>query len=72
MSDKEYYIEIRNCHNCWEHLFLPISGCNTCYPKPDSKVECQECGWKGNTTECNFGHHDFYCPKCDKEALKYL
>ena len=31
---------------------------------------CTECGWSGFEGDCDFGHNDFYCPKCRREALK--
>tara|TARA_Y100000310_G_scaffold154415_1_gene153971 strand:+ start:2910 stop:3443 length:534 start_codon:yes stop_codon:yes gene_type:complete len=37
--------------------------------KPDNPVRCMECGWRGSTKDCEFGHNDFYCPDCGKEAL---
>ena len=31
---------------------------------------CGECGWSGFEGDCDFGHDDFYCPKCKQESLK--
>ena len=31
---------------------------------------CGECGWGGFEGDCDFGHDDFYCPKCKQESLK--
>jgi len=31
--------------------------------------KCSECGWEGKESDCQFGHNDFYCPSCCKEAL---
>lgn len=33
-------------------------------------VRCTSCGWKGEQGDCQFGHDDFYCPSCGKEALR--
>lgn len=34
-------------------------------------AKCSECGWNGALLGCQFGHDDFYCPNCGKEAIKY-
>ena len=31
---------------------------------------CSGCGWTGKESDCSFGHNDFYCPSCCKEALE--
>lgn len=42
-------------------------------PTPDymqQKLKCRGCGWEGMRRECSFGHNDYYCPSCNKEALE--
>ena len=34
-----------------------------------TKVTCGNYGWSGTQADCGFGHDDFYCPQCGKEAL---
>ncbi len=43
-----------------------MSGTN----KGSTKVKCLVCGWGGIQGDCKFGHDDFYCPQCGKEALE--
>ena len=37
--------------------------------KPNRIRICKNCEWQGKESECIFGHNDYVCPKCGKEAL---
>ncbi len=38
--------------------------------KTETRVICTHCRWEGDRDECRFGHNDFCCPKCGREAIQ--
>lgn len=43
--------------------------CINCLNRLSTERICSNCGWEGTEVDCNFGHNDFYCPKCREETL---